>query len=233
MEKNVKEILTVENNEKELSERSMEIDTKNQAKLMREINSAIKDTIRNKNLSYLSAPSIGYQRRIFAINFNDIEIKTFINPVIANAKGLHLAKEISNVIPGKTFIRPRNTELTVMYQRPTGQPETRQLKGLVADVFQQCMDDIDGILLSDIGLEIDENWDSLEEKERQEIIEYYLDSLDLREKELRKEIKSIALSILDNSSSDSISFLSSSAVSSMPFSLPSSLTFLENSKIGL
>ena len=152
MDNKAKEILTIENNEIQLSERSMEIDTKNQAIEMREIISAVKNTIRKNNLSYLSAPSIGYQRRIFAINFNDLEIKTFINPIIATAKGLHLSKEISNVIPNKTYIRPRNTEITVMYQRPTGQPESRKLVGLAADVFQQCMDDIDGILLSDIGL---------------------------------------------------------------------------------
>ena len=189
MDKNVKDILNIENDEIKLSERSMEIDTKNQAIEMREITSALKSTIRKNNLSYLSAPSIGYQRRIFAINFNDIEIKTFINPIIANAKGLHLAKEKSNVIPNKLFIRPRNTEITVMYQRPTGQPETRKLVGLAADVFQQCMDDIDGILLSDIGLEIDDNWDKLSEDEQQEIITTYLDSLDLRQKELQQEIQ--------------------------------------------
>lgn len=190
MDNKAKEILTIENNEIQLSERSMEIDTKNQAIEMREIISAVKNTIRKNNLSYLSAPSIGYQRRIFAINFNDLEIKTFINPIIATAKGLHLSKEISNVIPNKTYIRPRNTEITVMYQRPTGQPESRKLVGLAADVFQQCMDDIDGILLSDIGLEIDEDWDTLSDEDKQEIINAYLDSLDLKEKELRKEIES-------------------------------------------
>lgn len=206
MDNKAKELLTVDKDEKQLSERSMEIDTKNQAIEMREIVSAVKATIRKNNLSYLSAPSIGYQRRIFAINFNDLEIKTFINPVIANAKGLHLSKEISNVIPDKTFIRPRNTEVTVMYQRPTGQPETRKLVGLAADVFQQGMDDIDGILLSDIGLEIDDDWDTLSDEDKQEIINAYLDSLDLRQKELQQEIQ-------DNTElkqiADAIDFMSS------------------------
>lgn len=189
MDNKSKEILTIDKDEVKLSERSMEIDTKNQAIEMREIISSLKATIRKNNLSYLSAPSIGYQRRIFAINFNDLEIKTFINPVIASAKGLHLAREKSNVIPDKEYIRPRNTEITVMYQRPTGQPESRKLVGLAADVYQQCMDDLDGILLCDIGLEIDENWDQFSDTEKQEIIESYLDSLDLKQKEMQKEIQ--------------------------------------------
>ena len=187
--KHIKDILTIENDEVKLSERSMEIDTKNQAIEMREIVSSLKATMRANDLAYLSAPAIGYQRRIFAINFNDLEIKTFINPVIASAKGLHLAKETSNSIPNKTYIRPRNTEITIMYQRPTGQPESRKLVGLAADIFQQCLDDLDGILLCDIGLEIDENWDKLTDEEKQEIIGEYLDSLDLRQKQLQKEIE--------------------------------------------
>ena len=186
--KSSKELLTIEDKEKELSERSMEIDTKNQAIEMREIISALKDTIREKDLKYLSAPSIGYQRRIFAINFNDLEIKTFINPVIASAKGLQLSKESSPVIPGKLYLRPRNTEINVMYQRPTGQPESRKLLGLSAVVFQQCMDDLDGILLCDIGLEIDDDWEKFSDGEKQEIITEYLDSLDLKQKELQQEI---------------------------------------------
>lgn len=189
MNNKAKDILTITDNEIQLSERSMEIDTKNQAIEMREIVSALKDTIRKNNLSYLSAPSIGYQRRIFAINFNDLEIKTFINPIIAVAKGLQLSKETSNVIPNKTYLRPRNTEIKVMYQRPTGQPESRELKGLAAVVFQQCMDDLDGILLSDIGLEIDDEWDKLTDDEKQEVITAYLDSLDLKNKELQQEIQ--------------------------------------------
>lgn len=189
MDNNAKELLTIEKDEKQLSERSMEIDTKNQALEMREIVSAVKATIRKNNLSYLSAPSIGYQRRIFAINFNDLEIKTFINPVIASAKGLQLSKETSNVIPGKTYLRPRNTEINIMYQRPTGQPESRKLVGLSAVVFQQCMDDLDGILLCDIGLEIDDNYDKLSDEEKQEVVNAYLDSLDLRNKELQQEIE--------------------------------------------
>ena len=189
MKANAKEILTAVDNEIKLSERSTEIDIKNQAPEMREITSALKTTIRANNLTYLSAPSIGYQRRIFAINFKDVEIKTFINPIITNATGLHLSKETSHVIPGKTYLRPRNTQIDVMYQKPTGQTQSRRLSGLAADIFQQCMDDIDGILLSDIGLELDDNWDFLTEQDQQEVINLYLDSLDLKQKQMQEEIK--------------------------------------------
>ena len=184
-----KEILTLENNEIELSERAVEIDLRTQNKEAREIISEIKKTMREKGLTSLSAPAIGYSRRIFCIDFKDKEIKTFINPIIVNAKGIQLSREKCTSIPGKEYIRPRNSEIDVMFQNPLSKPISRKLIGLAAIVFQHEMDHIDGLLLSDVGLEIDEDFDNASEEERQEVVEAYLDSLDLRQKEINKEIQ--------------------------------------------
>ena len=48
---------------------------------------------------------------------------------------------------------------------------------------------MDGILISDIGLEIDEDWDKATEEEREEILNLYLDSLDIKQKDLDNEIE--------------------------------------------
>lgn len=184
-----KEILTLENNELELSERAVEIDLRTQNKEAREIISEIKKTMREKGLVSLSAPAIGYSRRIFCIDFKDKEIKTFINPIIVNAKGIQLSREKCTSIPGKEYVRPRNSEIDVMFQNPLAKPISRKLIGLAAIVFQHEMDHIDGLLLSDVGLEIDEDFDNATEEERQEVIEAYLDTLDLRQKEINQEIQ--------------------------------------------
>ena len=184
----VKPILLINENELDLSQRSDEIDIKTENNLMREIISSLKHTLEANNLVSLSAPAIGYKKRIFCIKF-DTEIKTFINPVIAKQKGLELAKEVCSSIPGKTFIRPRNNDLMVMYQKPTGPIESRQLVGLTAIVFQHEMDHLDGLLLSDIGLEIDNDFESASEEEQNEVIDYYLESIDLKRKELDNIIK--------------------------------------------
>ena len=156
---------------------------------MREIISALKHTIELNNIVSLSAPAIGYDKRIFCIKF-DTEIKTFINPVIIQSKGIQLSREICTSIPGRTFIRPRNNDITVIYQKPSGPSESRQLVGLSAIVFQHELDHLEGLLLSDIGLEIDDDFENASEEEREEVINYYLDSLDLKRKELEDEIQS-------------------------------------------
>ena len=184
----VKEIRTIENHELELSQRAEEIDIKTENNLMREIISALKHTIEYNNITALSAPAIGYNKRIFCIKF-DTEIKTFINPIITGYKGLQIFTEVCQSIPDKKYLRVRNNDIQVIYQKPTGSPESRQIVGLSAAVFQHEMDHLEGILLSDIGLEIDDQFDLASEDEKNEVIEWYLDTLDLKAKELNTEIE--------------------------------------------
>ena len=181
----VKDIVT---DELQLSERAVEIDVRTQATEMREIIKALKDTMREKGLASLSAPAIGYNRRIFCIDFKDSEIKTFINPIIAQAKGMQLSIEKCVCIPDKEFMRPRNNDLMIIYQRPTGQIENRQIVGMSAIVFQHELDHLDGLLISDVGIEIDEDFHNATEEEQQEIINAYLDALDIKKKEIDTEI---------------------------------------------
>lgn len=184
-----KEILKLndENNEKLLS-RSDEINTTEDGNLQREITAALKKTIEKNNLVSLSANAIGYDKRIFCIKFDE-EIKTFINPIIVKAEGLQLSREKCTSIPGREFIVPRNTNISVIYQRPMGKIESRQIVGLAAFIFQHELQHLDGVLLSDFALEIDSEWDKASEEEREEVINYYLDSLDIKAKELDKEIQ--------------------------------------------
>ena len=183
-----KEILTVDEHESSLTDLCQTIDVLTQAELKSEIVLALKKTIEKENITALSAPAIGYNYRIFCIKFQE-EIKTFINPAISTYKGLELSREKCTSIPGKEFVIPRNNDIMVTYQRANGKIESRQIVGLAAIVFQHEMNHLDGILVSDIGLELDENWDKASEEEREEVINMYLDSLDMRNTAIQKEFK--------------------------------------------
>lgn len=54
------------------------------------------------------------------------------------------------------------------------------------------MDHLEGLLLSDIGLEIDDDFDNASQEEKDELINWYLDTLDLKAKELNTEIENDA-----------------------------------------
>lgn len=165
-----------------------EVDVRKDNKEIREIIVSLKKIVRERNLVSLSAPQIGISKRIFVINFNG-DVRTFINPMITNVKGFELSRETCSSIPGRTFIRIRHNDIHTMYQTPLGKFEHKPFMGMSAKVFQHCVDHLDGLLLSDVGLEIDEMFDNATDEERMEVINMYLDSLDVKQKEVEKEIK--------------------------------------------
>lgn len=60
---------------------------------------------------------------------------------------------------------------------------------MAAEIFQYQINLLDGVLLSDIGLEIDENFDKASEDEKAELIDFYLGQLKLTNNELQQEIE--------------------------------------------
>lgn len=184
-----KDIIT---DEVALSERAEEIDTLHDSQLLQEIIKYLKRTLRKRDdLFALSAPAIGYNKRVFCMKFENDQIKTFINPVIESysPNGMQLSREKCSSIPGKEYIRVRNNDIRVMYQRPTGDAESNRLLGKAALVFQHEMDHLEGVLISDIGLEVIPEFDAATEEERSEVIKEYLDSLDIRLKQTNEEIQ--------------------------------------------
>lgn len=186
----MKEIITRESeNNNILDIRCEEVNIKTENEMVRKIVLDLKDTIRNTNECVgLAANQIGYDKRIFCINFSG-DIRSFVNPIIANAKGLTLSREKCMSIPGKEYLVPRNTEIEVHYLTPLGKVESRKIFGYAASVFQHELNHLDGALISDIGLEITEEYEKASEEEKSELIKAYLESLDLKAKELNKEIE--------------------------------------------
>ena len=172
-----------------LSTRSDEIDIRKENSTMREIVASLKEVVRAKQLKGLAAPQIGYNKRIFVINYKG-DIRTYINPIITKAKGFQLSKEGCPSIPDKVFIRPRNNEIEVTFQTPLGKILSQKLLGLSAIVFQELLDHLDGLLLNDIGLEIDNDFEQASDEEREQVIDAYLDTLDIAHKHAEKEIES-------------------------------------------
>lgn len=182
---NVKEIITDENT---LSDWSIEIDPQKEGKLTQEIILALKSTMREKDLYYLTAPQIGYAKRIFCMRFGKSDYRTFINPAIENNSNLTVNRETCASIPGKTFIIPRFSKIKFYFMTPLGKVESGTLAGQAAFVFQHAIEHLNGLLVSDVGLEIDELFDNATDEEREEVIQMYLESLDIQHKELKEYI---------------------------------------------
>ncbi len=169
--------------------RAEEIDYEKEYSLMKEVIAKIKKTMKKHNLTSLSAPAIGYNKRIFCIDFSDKEIKTFINPMVLLTQGMELTREVCSSIIDKEFIRPRHTSIDIIYQRPDGTIKQNQFKGMAATVIQHELDHLDAITLNDIGLEIDSDFDEATDEERFAITDMYLKHLSEKHDNLVNEIK--------------------------------------------
>ena len=168
--------------------RSDEINIADHNKEIQKIILQLKETIRKNKITGLSAPQIGTMKRIFCINFNG-DIRTFINPIITKVSGLQIVKETCESIPGKTYIRPRHTEIEATYSTPLGKIESRKFLGASAHLFQHLVDHLDGMLLPDVGLEVDDDFLNASEEEQNEVVNMYMDSLDIRRKGINEEIE--------------------------------------------
>lgn len=169
--------------------RAEEIDYEKDYTLMKEIIAKIKKTMRKNNITSLSAPAIGYNKRIFCVDFSDKEIKTFINPMVLLTNGMELTREVCSSIIDKEFIRPRHTSIDIIYQRPDGTIKQTQFKGMAATVIQHELDHLDAITLNDIGLEIDSDFDEATDEERFAITDMYLKHLSEKHDNLVNEIE--------------------------------------------
>lgn len=181
--------------EDKLIARAKEVNTVTENKNIRKVISRLKVAIRENNICALSAPCIGENMRIICLALDgETKIQSYINPVITESTGITLSKETCSCIPEKTFIIPRNTEIKVMYQTPLGNVETKKFKGIAAIIFQHQLQHLDGILLTDFGLEIEEDFEKASEEEQNEVLAAYMDSLDLLETAINDNINTDELS---------------------------------------
>lgn len=139
-----------------------------------EIIQAIKEVMEaNPELLALSAPQIGIQKRIFCLRFSDV-IKTFIDPIVKQKKGINIALETCASMPGKEIVIGRPAEISVIYYNEDFKYEDNKLVGVAAGLFDQQVQILDGILPSELGLVSDIEEDGkIQEDELPDIAKFY------------------------------------------------------------
>lgn len=170
-----------------LSQRAVELAVNPNRQELDQVVLDLKDTILQHNLACLAAPQIGYNRRVFCLNFSG-DIRAFINPMIVKVEGLRLSRERCESLEGE-YIIPRHQEVIMTFQTPVGKMETNKFTDEAAALVEQCQDLLDGVLLCDYGLKIDEAFDQASEEEREEVLTAYLQALENTLTNLNHEIE--------------------------------------------
>lgn len=179
----------------ELSDSSIEVDFDTDKKRISEIVEKLKYRISKDNLIAISAPQIGEKVRIFCIRFTTKQngktfdkVHTFVNPVIVGMKGFVLDREKDISLPDREFIIARNNDINVMFQTEKGESVEHKFSGKIAAFIQLMVDHLDGILLTDMGLEIDHLFDEATDEERNELLKAYTEWITGYQEKLTKDI---------------------------------------------
>ena len=180
----------------ELSDSSLEVDFDTDKKRISEIVEKLKYRISKDNLIAISAPQIGEKVRIFCIRFTTKQngktfdkVHTFVNPVIVGMKGFVLDREKDISLPDREFIIARNNDINVVFQTEKGESVEHKFSGKIAAFIQLMVDHLDGILLTDMGLEIDHLFDEATEEERNELLKAYTEWITGYQEKLTKDIE--------------------------------------------
>ena len=145
----------------------------------------------------LSFVQIGILKRIFVVS-EEIEEGKFNRYVVINPRVKSVSEELIYVGEGEGCLSvnrevegivPRHARITVEAYDENGDLYDIRVREDMAVAFQHELDHLDGLILSDVGLEIGEDFDNAPQEEKDEVIKAYLDSLDLKLKDLNKEIE--------------------------------------------
>lgn len=165
----------------QLRKRALEVDlstAEGEKNAKRIINEMKEELRKNESLCAICAPQIGEDARIVCLKFSDGDIRTLINPVVELELSARLSREKQPLQSGDTeYLVPRSDSVQVIYQTPTGKTEHNAFEGVASMWLQQMIQLIDGTLLEDIGMEILEGYDELDEDEKQTIVAMYLQTL--------------------------------------------------------
>lgn len=171
-----------------LSERAKEWDVlANQQKRSIEILQDLCDTLETlDDRLYLTANQIGYEERAVGIK-SESETDVFMNPAITKRDKPIINRE-KDLLTGKEYFIPRYNEIEVNFQDCLGSVRALKMTDIAAITMCQAIDAINGLLVSDYGLEIIPEFDEASEEEKAEVLEAYSKSLIQASEDLDKEL---------------------------------------------
>ena len=103
----------------------------------------------------LAAPQVGILKRVIVVDVGDERgLIEMVNPEIAESSGEQLGPEGCLSIPGISGDVKRANRIVVKGQDRNGEPFQVEAEGFLARAFQHEIDHLNGVLFTDIALEL-------------------------------------------------------------------------------
>lgn len=130
-----------------------------------------------KEYPYVTANQIGYDYQMYALRLGDV-IEVWANPLMARQDDNMILVRDKEYGLENTYYCPRWTKLSVVaYSVDKELVCNRDYENEAAVILQHVMNNLNGISLKDIGLEVTSEFESATEEEKQEIVGMYVNEL--------------------------------------------------------
>ena len=181
-------LLEVQNNKEFMSNRCKETLYDDYVIITKTIR-IMEESLLASGLTYLTANQLGLDERIIMVKYEDNEIHTFINPLITfYSKDLFMSRE-KDLFDGKEYLVPRKKAIEITYANKNGMLKKVIYKEGAAALLQNLIELLEGVFVSDYGLEIIPEFDEASEEEKEEVIKAYIQSLNIQQKDLDEQNK--------------------------------------------
>lgn len=170
-----------------LSERAKEFEVLIDQDKTSELVQDICDTLNSlEDRLYLTANQIGFEERAVGIKLGE-ETDVLMNPALVKRDKLIINRE-KDLLTGKEYFIPRYNEVEVNFQDSLGKIRALKMTDIVAITMCQAIDALNGLLVTDYGLEVLPEFDEASEEEKAEVLEAYMSSLAKASEDMDKEL---------------------------------------------
>lgn len=171
-------------------EKTKQIDVKEDAEKLDLIAERLKNALnQEKDLLYATANQVGYDYSVFALRQGD-ECLVFANPLMSVEGDLFLAREKEYGLKNDYIFLRKSILHLIAYSYEKKLVVGRDFDDKVAaSVLQHIQNNLDGISIRDIGLEVTKEFDEASIEEQNEVITEYVNQLDALLSSLESDIE--------------------------------------------
>ena len=144
----------------------------------------------HEDLPYVTANQVGIECSIYGIRTKD-DIEIWANPIMARNGNTMILAEDKEYGVENTYYIPRWPKINVVaYNCIKKLVCAREYEDEAACIMQHVMNNLDGISIADIGLEITEEFKNASAEEREEVVKLYIENLENLLNQLEEDLMS-------------------------------------------
>lgn len=169
---------------KELITDTFYLDALVEKERVKEITEALKKELNALDKVYLCSNEIGYGEKAFALKADD-QIIVYFGPMFTAQGDIGLVSLVEDDV---NYLIPRFKTCSISYLNENGEERTNSFSDIAAAIVHTAMDKLEGVSVSDYGLELTEEFEKASDEEKEEVVKAYIEAISNLGKQLDEDL---------------------------------------------